>query len=91
MQTDFKGLGNSMMLNASHIQASKSNYQVAPSVGVILFALPVGDVSIWPMGRSIPCLPVDISGHILHIVLYIWSVGVSLTQRNNAWALTLLS
>ena len=28
--------------------------QVAPSVGVMLFALPVDGVNIWPIGRGIP-------------------------------------
>ena len=62
----------------------------------MLFALPVGGDNIWPIGMGIPwenhvCLPVGTSWHTLQIGLYIWSVGVSLTQRNYAWALALLS
>ena len=61
-----------------------------------MFALLVGGVNIWPIGRGIPwgnhgCLPVVISWHTLQIWLYIWYVGVYLTQRNYAWALVLLS
>ena len=55
--TDFKGLGNSIMQNSIHILASiilpESNSQVVPSVGVMLFALPVGGVNKWPIGRGI--------------------------------------
>ena len=56
-----------------------------------MFTLPVGGVNIWPIGRGIPwgnqeCLPVVTPWHKLQIGLYIWSVGVSLTQRNYAWA-----
>ena len=60
----------------------ESNCQVPPSVGVVLFALPVGGVNIWPIGRGIPWgnhggLPVVTSCHALQTGLYIWS----------AWAL----
>ena len=75
----------------------ESNSQVVPSVGVMLFALPVGRDNIWSKGKDIlwgnhGCLPVVTSWHTLQIGLYIWSVGVSHEhQRNCAWVLTLLS
>ena len=54
--------------------------------------LPVDGVNIWPVGRgNHGCLPVVTSWHTLQIGLYIWSVGVFLTQRNYAWALAVLS
>ena len=61
----------------------------------MLFALPVGGVNIWPIGRGLPlgnhgCLPVGTSWHTLQIGLHFWSVGVSLTQRNYASAMALL-
>ena len=40
------------------------------------------------MGNHV-CLAVVTSWHTLQIGLYIWSAGVSLTQRNYAWALNL--
>ena len=52
----------------------------------MLFALPVGGVNIWPIGRGMPwenhgCFPVVTPWHKLQIGLYIWSVGVSLPLR----------
>ena len=52
------------MLNSTHIIASI----IRRKVGGMLFALPVGGVNIWPIGRGIPwgnhgCLPVVTSWH----------------------------
>ena len=55
----------------------ESNYQVASSVGGMLFALPVGGVNIWPiLGRGIPWgnhgwLPVDIMTQTTNWVVYL--------------------
>ena len=51
----------------------KFKCQVAFFVGVMLFALPVGGVNIWPIGRGIPwgnhgCLPVVTSWYTLQTV-----------------------
>ena len=64
----------------------ESNCQVVPSVGVMLFALPVSGDNIWHTafgGGNHGCLPVVTSWHTLQIELYIWSVGVSHERQKN--------
>ena len=56
--------------------------QVVPSVGVMLFALPVGGDNIWPIDRVISWenhgyLLLVTSWHTLQIWFYIWPVEVS--------------
>ena len=58
-----------------------------PSVGVMLFALPVGGDNIWAIGRGIPWgnhgyLPVVTSWHTLQIGLYIYLVCMSLPRTS---------
>ena len=87
------------MLNSIYVLASislpESNCQVAPSVGGMLFALPVGGVNIWPIGRGIPWGNMLASCHIMaqttDWVVYLVCRSFSPTQRNYAWALALLS
>ena len=91
----WSGLGNSIMLNSTF---QKVTVRLRPLLMWCCFLCQwVVSTYIWPIGRGIPwgnhgCLPVVTSWHTLQLDLYyIWSVGVSLTQRNYAWALALLS